>query len=43
MEVLTYIRKCISCLNKIVIVVTAGKYISEAPCPHCKSLVRIWP
>ena len=42
MEVV-YIRKCISCLNKVRIVVTLPNNYSEAPCPVCKGVVRIWP
>ena len=42
MEVV-YIRKCISCLNKVRIVVTLPNTKSEAPCPLCTAIVRIWP
>ena len=42
MEV-AYLRKCISCLNKVYIVVTLPNNRSEAPCPLCKATVRIWP
>ena len=42
MEVV-YIRKYISCLNKVRIVVTLPNNHSEALCPLCKAIVCIWP
>lgn len=38
-----YKRKCISCLNKIVLKIRLPNPYSEAECPHCKGIVRIWP
>jgi hypothetical protein len=38
-----YTRKCISCLNKVVIAVPVGFTYSQAPCPYCRAVVRIWP
>ena len=38
-----YLRKCISCLNKVTLAVPLGYPYTEAPCPHCKATVRIWP
>ena len=42
-SVVYYLRKCISCLNKVVIQVTLPNNLSEAPCPCCSATVRIWP
>lgn len=42
MEVV-YVRKCISCLNKVRIIVTLPNTLSQAPCPLCQATVRIWP
>ena len=38
-----YKRKCISCLNKVVIQVKLPSSATEALCPHCQAIVRIWP
>ena len=38
-----YVRKCISCLNKVTIAILLPSVASEAPCPHCRAAVRIWP
>ena len=38
-----YTRKCISCLNKVVIPLPKGYPFYEAPCPWCRSPVRLWP
>lgn len=40
--VVYYKRKCISCLNKVVIKIVKPNDFSEAPCPHCGAPVRIW-
>lgn len=38
-----YRRHCISCLNKVVIVITLPYPYYEAPCPWCSASVRLWP
>ena len=38
-----YLRKCISCLNKVEIALPKGYPYYEAYCPFCKATVRIWP
>ncbi len=43
MEFVYLIRKCISCLNKVCIKWIVGNPGTEAPCPHCDSVVRVWP
>ena len=43
MDIVYYVRRCISCLNKVVIPMQMPNPYSEAPCPHCKGTVRIWP
>jgi len=42
-SVVYYLRKCISCFNKVRICITLPSVLTEAPCPHCKATVRIWP
>ena len=42
MDTVYYTRKCISCLNKVRLAVPIGDQ-SQAICPICKSVVRIWP
>ena len=41
--IIYYKRKCISCLNKVVIPVTLPSSLTETSCPYCQSIVRIWP
>lgn len=41
--VVYYTRRCISCMNKVVIPLTQPPLIYEAPCPYCKNTIRIWP
>lgn len=38
-----YLRKCISCLNKVIIPISFPFTQTQAPCPYCSSTVRIWP
>jgi predicted RNA-binding Zn-ribbon protein involved in translation (DUF1610 family) len=42
MDFAHYVRKCISCLNKVVITVPLPNELTQAPCPHCGEIVRIW-
>jgi predicted RNA-binding Zn-ribbon protein involved in translation (DUF1610 family) len=37
-----YKRKCISCLNKVIIAIILPNYKSQAACPNCGAIVRIW-
>lgn len=38
-----YLRKCISCLNKVEIGLPRGYPYYDAECPRCGAGVRIWP
>ena len=37
-----YVRKCISCLNKVTIAILLPSTATQAPCPRCSAIVRIW-
>ena len=41
--VVYYVRKCISCLNKVTLAVTLPNPFTETECTHCRAIIRIWP
>lgn len=41
-QTVSYTRTCISCLNKVQLVVQMPNTLSQAPCPICTAFVRIW-
>lgn len=42
MDTVFYTRKCIGCLNKVRLAIPITSTQSQAPCPHCGTIVRIW-
>jgi len=42
-QIVYYRRKCISCLNRVIIAVILPSSDTQATCPHCRAVVRIWP